>query len=996
MSTQFTPYTNVTVILKQDSGDTDLSQTWSTIEYEDGLPQNLKITLNASFGRFMTKAPIIQKFDKIFVKIEDARGNVISDVFHVRKIKRSRNAGKNKQLTLFCPHQSDNLWTRTISLVARRTSGFEALNKLMEQLNQSQDKGSEDPDVEVPATFDIDRKVGNLLDPNTSNNYIFEAVKLQTATDEIRDIEQQPVEGGGSFEAVFIRFKSKFDGTNESDINIVQLQAFPQGFQKNNGDFTNIPNVTLIHQPLGSTAQPPTNILTAESDEDPELATNLHVVSDRNSGSYLVDWNKYQGAKDVFNNAKFWDIGINYLVGNLVNNDGIVFECIVDNLSSLSNIPFGTGNTFWTKRDFVKPQEWVTSTFYPKNQLVRNENISWKAVQAHTSDSNNEPPNSDFWQRVFFAPAVDYSPLTKANTQNWVNALAGAKFAVGNSNAGKVCMIDPNVIILDQNHPRTFVRTVREFPGTNNSNLPQNDLLPGNQIPDGYRVLALKVVDNIGTNPESGPWVPGQLDRNGVEFAGNILEFRDPNFDGTGQFFVFKAKVTGDDQEVFDYENAIPWVKNPCNPTFNLNIPDRYVNNTGSCVLTIGGGAATRATTWIIGSYGLSEIPLVGQFGVFFDENSPIGAKQMECAHSVKTDTTANPDHIDMGTVKIIDDDIDGDSGVFIKSEPTLTQGGTDFFPFYVGFNFHSLWPVTKQNDSVFAGTPTEVGEIINLPTFDFNNMFRDHRGGASWFGPNSEDFLPIQSFAFWLQFLLVRNDLLNLVNLTEGDFSIGIWLADRRDNVRIIELTQSRKDDVLAQEGKLPGQAYKGVPGVSAFFAAQQPDTTDAFDPREFLIGGIYTKDSFDAQGRYLGVRSRYNTTTQMEMRMDGYRMIKPLLVTNADTTNEKPERNIGTQLIKKQGIVSYAQAKNLVLGLDRIFNFERREFIELTGGRADVKFGDSVYYTDSEEINDTTDDLPNTVKGVNTKNVISLSKGKNGPGGFTSKFHLVTRIWP
>lgn len=995
MSTpNFTPYSTVTVVLKQDAGDTDLSEAWSTIEYEDGLPQNVKITLNSAFGKFMTIAPIIQKFDKIFVRIEDARGNRIEDVFHVRKIKRSRNSGKNKQLTLFCPHQSDNLWTRTVSLVARRSSGFEALNRLMEQLNQNQDKGGEDPFVEVP-TNDTSSKVGNFLDPNTSNNYIFEGVKLQTAVDEIREIEQQPVEGGGSFEAVFIRFKSQYnhDAPDVGELNTVELQAFPQGFQQNNGDFTNIPNVTLIHQPLGSELQPPTNILTSESDEDPELATNLHVVCDRNSGSYLTEWNKFQGAKDVFNNAKFWDTGINYVEGNLVKNGVNTYECIADNLSSSPNEPTGSGNSFWIQRFFVKPTGFVPSGTKLKNQLFTFVNIAWKAKKTHEADGINQPPDPEFWQRVFFVPAVDYSPLTKAKTQNWVNALAGSKFAVGPTatNKGRVSMIDPNVIIDDKNHPRTFVRVRRDFPGFQNDNIPSIHLLPGFRIPDGYRILAIK---EDGTNPTTGPWQPGLFDRNGIEFAGNILEYVDPNLDGTGDFIVFKSKAAGDDQEVFDWNEAEPWIKNPCEANFTLNIPDRFVDNNGACVLTAGGGGASRATIWRKGSYGLSEIPLVGKFGVFFGETSPVGIKQMECAHSVKWDPSGP--HIDMGTVPMIVDDIDGDSGVFIKSEPSVFPGGQDQNPFYVGFNIHSLWPVTKQDNTEFPGGPSAVGAQVSLPTFDLNNMFRDHDSTQSWFGPNSEDFLPIQSFAFWLQFLLVRNEVLELANLTEGDFSIGIWLADRRDNVRIIELTQARKDDILAQEGKLPGSPYKGVPGVSAFFAAQEPDTTDAFDPREFLIGGIYTKDSFDGQGRYLGVRSRFNTTTEMEMRLDGYRMVKPLLVTNADVFFAKPERNIGTQLIKQQNIVSYAQAKNLVLGLDRIFNFERREFKEFTGGRADIQFGDAVYYTDSEEINDTTDSLPNTVKGVNTKHVISLSKGKSGPGGFTSTFHLVTRIWP
>ena len=132
------------------------------------------------------------------------------------------------------------------------------------------------------------------------------------------------------------------------------------------------------------------------------------------------------------------------------------------------------------------------------------------------------------------------------------------------------------------------------------------------------------------------------------------------------------------------------------------------------------------------------------------------------------------------------------------------------------------------------------------------------------------------------------------------------------------------------------------------------------------------------------------------MEFRFDVWRFIKPIIATNADVLLDKPDRNIGLQLVKKQSIVSYAQLKNLALGLDKIYNFGRRQFDETTGGRCDIQFGDPVYYTDSEESKDTTDSLPNTVKGVCTNNVISLSKAKNGPGGFTAKIALVTRIWP
>lgn len=967
----FTPYAEVLVILKRTGQtDVDLSSAWSTIEFEDGLPQSVKITLNSAFGLFMTKAPILVKYDKIFVRITDARDNVIEDVFHIRKIKRGRKIGKNKQIILFCPHQSENLWTRTISLVSKRTSGADAVNQIVDILNTPQNKGDDDPDVEVP-TNDTIRKVGNFLDPNTSNNYIFEGVKLQTAIDEIVEIEQQPIEGGGSFEAVFVRFKSKYDHDNptDADLNTVQLQAFPQGFQDDGEEtntFTNIPNVTLIHQPLKSTESPPTNILEFESDEDPELATNLHVIGDRNAGSYPVNWSQFQGAKDVFNNVKEWKSTQNYVVGNLVNQAGIIYECIA---SSTNNQPPNV--TYWIVRTFTKPSIWTVSVNYALNDLVRRLNISWKCTQAHTATSGNEPPNSEYWTRIFYAPAVDYSPLTKANTQNWVNALAGSQFAVDatDNDKGRVCIIDPNVVVKDALHPRTFVRIVTDDP----SNIPSNHKIASLDIPDGYRVLAIDPA--TGGPPLSGPWVSPNVDRNGVLFAGNILEFVDPNKDGTGEFVVFKSKVLGDDQEVFDWDRAEPWIKNPCEGSGS------YVDGAGVCQ------SGSRATIWKIGSYAIQQIPLIGQFARFF------ALRQMECAHSVKWDSTNH--HIDMGTVKLIGDDIDGDSGVFIKTEPTIIQGGADANPFFCGFNIHAMWPLTGQDNAEFAGSGA-AGSDITLSTFDFNNMFRDHFGVTSWFGPQSEDLMPIQKFAFWLQFLITRSSFLNLVNLTEGDFSIGIWMVDRRDNIKIIELQQPRKDDIFPQEGNLPGDVYVGVPGASTIFSPAEPETVDAFDPREFLLGGIYTRDSFDKDGRYLGVKSRFNTVNQIEMRMDGYRMIKPLIATNADVLQDKPSRNIGTQFIKQQNIISYAQIKNLALGLDKIFNFERKQFDESTGLRCDIQFGDSVYYTDSEEINETADSKPNTIKGVNTKNVISLSKSKSGPGGATNKFALVTRIWP
>ena len=84
----FGGYTEVLVIPKREGqSDVDLSQAWSPIEYENGLPQNVTIILNKRPGRCMITHPVPSKFDNIFARMTDARDNVIEDTIHNRKIK---------------------------------------------------------------------------------------------------------------------------------------------------------------------------------------------------------------------------------------------------------------------------------------------------------------------------------------------------------------------------------------------------------------------------------------------------------------------------------------------------------------------------------------------------------------------------------------------------------------------------------------------------------------------------------------------------------------------------------------------------------------------------------------------------------------------------------------------------------------------------------------------------------------------------------------------
>jgi len=961
---KFGEINEVLVILKDHSGDLgadgngnfDLSNKWSVIEYENAQPQGVKITFNARAGRFLTKIPIIKKRDRIYVEITEKNGNITKDVFHVRTIKRVRGKGKGLSLQVICPHQSENLWKKTVSFKRRgkRISGNRALEIIVSDINAN--KAADDPTIEIP-TFDSVTKTGNRLDENTSNNYFFDAAKVDSAIDEIKDIEKQPVEGGGSFEPMYVRFVSKYDHTTGSFLDTVLLSAFEQGFQDDGAsNFTNIPNITLIHPKLGSGDRP--NILSLDSDEDPEQGTNLIVIGDKASGSWLRDWMLFVGAQDVFNSAKQHSITANYKVGHLIKFEGVTYECIGANLNIVPPNP-----SVWIVRTFTKPDLYSAATIYAKNELVRFQDIAYKSLTA--SNQNNEPGISpDDWIRVFFIPTTDYSPFTKNRAQYFINALAGAKYAATNN--GQTQMIDPNVIIDDPLHPRTYVRFVGDTP----LGIPSDHLVNGN-IPHGYKALVLSVnlISGIGIEVGFGDWAGN--DQNNIPFAGNIVQYLDPDFDGTGIWVVFKGKQTLQDQEVFDWDEGLPWIKEPCE--------GGHVDGDGVCI------SGSRNNDWRLGSYALSEIPLFGKAGIFIDN------KQFECAHSVKWDSLN--DRVDIGNEKITDIDVDNNSAVFIKSEPTLAQGGTDQNPFYVGFNFWSLWPLTS-NSIPFGGATA--GELVKLPTLDLDNMDLTRKATSEWFGPLAEEYFPFQAIAGWMN-LAINDSVFGFLDELDGDFTIGLWLADFQDNSMVVEFPISRNARTLpwqADMGKL--KTYKGVPGVSTFFAAEEPNPTVAFDTTEVILGAIYTRDSFDTQGRYLGLRSRFKTKNQMKMSIDAFRFIKPLVATNVDESNNKPKVNIETLKIDKSAITSYAQLKNYILGLEQFLNFDRRSFTtEVTNGRK-IDFGDSVYLTDVEAINDTDDTIGNTVKVVANKITLSLSKTKNGPAGIKKTVELIRRVWP
>jgi len=961
--------TNVLLILKDHGADVDLEDFWVEIEFDDTIQPSMILTLNAKLGKFLTTAPLIQKYDRIYLEITDKNDNVLKEVFHVKEIERLRQPLKGQQLRLICPHQSSNLWKRTISFTLNGISGSQALDEVIRQLNLPENIGNNDPTVFSPSTFDITTKTGNNLSKNTTNFYKFEVEKPESIFREIGRIEALPVSGGGAEQPPTIRFTSKYDHSSGDFLDEVVLQAYAQGFNDNGGQFTNIPNVTLKH---GVQTDTTTNTLVNTSNETPELSTNIKIVCNNNAGTYPTNYAKFVSAKFVFDNTQFWNADADYIFGDRVQIDNLVYECIADNTNQQP-----PSESFWIVRPFEIPPQWNNVTNYLINATVTNNNIVYKSLL--NGNSGNEPGlDPDLWTRLNFLPGSEYSSLTQGDKglQNWVNGLGGAKHAATHNN--RTAMIDPNEIIFDSLHPRTYVR----FVGSSFDDIP-SIYFQGGVIPDGFRVLVATptytatggtaVIESFGS-------VFGGNDINGIPFAGNVAEFRaDPTNPIVGRFIVLNRKDMPQDQEIYDYDEGLSWIKNPCTGLLS------FVDQSGVC--TIG----SRDAGFITGNYGLFEIPGVGSVGSFSQD------KQFSCVHSVRWNDTLG--HIDIFHRKLTDIDTNEDSGIVITSDPTEQQAPAPVNPLYVGFNNWVLQPASSNN---IPFTSVSTGEFLANGTLDLNNMYKTTKGDVEWFGPASEDYLALNAWAMIFYFF---EDVNVVQNNQEGDYTITFRMVDRNDQTMLIDITQTKDGDIVPVSFNLPGKSYKGVTGDAFFFKSTEPDPSNAFNPLEVIKMAIYPKDAFDKQGRYKaasafaldpGLRNRFFDAELLEMGIDAFRAIKPLFVTNVDEPNNKPARNVEGGLKRFKEIINYAQAKDLVLGLEKYENFQRQEFKITVSGRCDIKHGDPVYYTDTEQVDDTTDSLDNTLKMVVLKNVITLNKTPEGEAGFRNKFHIATRVWP
>ena len=1036
------------VILKDHSGDSgadvngdfDISDDVKVLEINDTAPISAKIILNAPRGRYITKIPKIKKWDRIYIETTSKNGRQFKTVVHVKIKKKDRKNGL--QLTLWCPHQSSNRMLAKVAKPNRRVSGHEVVVDSVATLNKPENKGTKDPEIVLPVPFDNIKKFGSRLNQSLSNNYILEAIPFEEVMDEIIDVEGNLPELGGAREFHYWRMQSLYNHATGQDLDKVVIQVAEQGFQDNlktaraiatvnssgviteikvtvpGADYVSAPTVTILGRGTGGTATavlssgkvdsitinnggigyttPPEiiigaspneaftstpnitlkktplndftgNTLEFESNEEPEQATNITVVCDKSSGSWPDNaYAKFQGAKDAFRLTKLWQQDEPYLKGILVRHNNLTYEAKSDHVSAAGQSP-DVATTLWIQRLFTKPAEWADSTSYAIHDIRKIGDIAYEALQSHTSSSANKPPNNSFWSRINFVPTTDYSPLTKQKAQYWINAMGG--YVDANVNNGKTAYVDHNSVIKNETHRRTDVDGI--YADSDSIPVHMKKLISATRYPiDGLRIL----VNGTGLNDFA------QLDPNGIAFDNTIAVFRDPQGLGTtGIWFVLEhwgaAKT---DDEIYDYEKGDSWTYKPVTP------PDVLINEEPKAFpLFIDPGS--RNSGWTKGAYVLFNA--LGTIAGLFVVNG-----QFDCHHPVKFDAGAG--RVEVGNEKISEDDIDSNSAVFASFEPNVSDSKK-----IAGLNWTAMWP---RNENAIPYGAVTIGEQIALSVIDFLNKHKTHTGKREWFGPESEDYMDMQEFAF---FQRIDNFFPFGVRTFQGTFKMQIWAVDENDNKIKIEYVQAKNGSAAPLTAPLSKHdRQRSVPGLSTFIRANEPEALEIFDFEKVRRGGIETAESFDEDGRFRTVltnanpfeASRFLFTEKLKLSIDAFRMNKPLVVTNVDEPDNKPERNIPSEIIQAPEIISYSQAKNLARNLVPILNFEKDEFPVVKKFSNDVSWGDSVYYEDDEAIDDTTDSKLNTIKAVVENNRISISKGGDGaPGGFRNTVHLITRLW-
>lgn len=643
---------------------------------------------------------------------------------------------------------------------------------------------------------------------------------------------------------------------------------------------------------------------------------------------------------------------------------GIAAQTATRQLSwgELGSIPDSWAKYLAEEVDFIFRPVWVTGVKYFVDSKVLHKGVHYRCILEHTSvpsdGASTLPPSK--WTAITFMSEVgnviQYSEYTDDKVNMWAH--------MGADPLGTPAMWDGNILInyTDQeDSTKNFFRTwAHHTTGTTGTGALAN--------PYFYD----KVVNN-DTAPRSFRWLnktPFTLsgtDEQGKNYENAVIEYK--TSDGS-QRIVYDVDDVGagfqcavfNDGKVYEWDGAV-WNDVSASSTAN----DCF--HPYSSIANIDG--AQEGT----------KLQSNGETKTF------LGTNNKSAIEVTSTFTT-------------IKDVITGD---YYKAFAGLCFGYP--FPFRTDSSF------SERNGSLY-GSPT-LGEPA---TFDPQNMHLTPSGLRGFNQTDSEELGNVTGLSIGCR---VKYELGNTTNkdgkeLLVANIPVRVTCIDSSDNKVIQDQTISFRNNW--EDLYYPINGFKVDRGVVPVFKSdtisfltrpKEQEAANVFEWRNLKLVSIQVQSFFDEWGRFNPLKEVttgefLNPQSQVPMfgatvklAIDGLRWTKRNLASSGVDT----ERNIEAPFLQRNQVFSYNQLKKDALAEQQINAFRHREYVISTQGKYDIRLFDSFLYTNPRTVflpvaDRGNDESENTIKLVAKKIEYSMTKVKDGKGGFIRRIYGVKRF--
>lgn len=884
------------------------------------------IVLNAVDGKFLTQAPIIDQFDKFRIVATDGLGGTYNRVFEVKRIIPSEDNGQGTTAEIHC---LGNEWYLQHLHYARPQwfkTAFDVLKDIGDTYNL-------DPSTTANG--------GKLPDLEGHDAVYNTTTKIGNAlpkhTYNVYDYGTAPA----MMYDVMMDLMDKQAGT--VDLGGV-LDYFDLGFD------TDAASLHKIHLRCPS------------SGSDPEAGGGSLVEIDATNGDTSVntDTDEQEGGIEAQRATRVLSWG------------------------ERGTIPQSPANYLALELDWIFKPEWDSNsvTYYGGSIFIyRGVHYQVKAGFDHVSNPSLTPVSNSALQVITFATFIgskQYSPWTVGKANLWEHAGAAVEEAEGSR-----MMWDGNLVINYQdydtaNGTKDFYRTwAHAVVGTDSEavvyTMSTDWLGTGTALyPDGFRVLNLGSAFLSGTDPITGN-----------SYDNSLLEW-----DTDKGFFVVKDRWARD-----DIPNNVQVAVLDKGKTFEFD----------STAKTWKGYSNTVQKTDCFHTYdSLSNV-------VGFQHGTPI----LEGTKDFSSPSNANYQSALRYTTtwnKI--SDIANDAG---------------YFKGFMGVCFQFPFP-TKADSSYSEAIGDLYGNNDTLvPSFfDPQNMNYTSNGDRGFNNANAEDYGQVVDLSFMMKITETLGTTTNpqARQRLQANFPVRVTCYDRNDNVVVQNQNIPFRDTWADVHFPLSGfKVYRGAKPITnvesllggTIIRPKEQELANVFEWRNLKLVSIQLQSFYDDHGRYsplkgsVGLDGILDVQTQVPlfattgyMEIDAFRFTKRNLAmakasdSSVGENAVETERNIEAPIMQRNQIFSKRQLEKDALGESQRLAHRHKDLVVGTQGAFDIRFADSFLYTNPRIIHLNASDYAlktgeavNTIKLVAKKIEYSMTKAKNGRGGFLRKIY-------